>query len=669
MLNAMRTLALDYLFQKLVGGEPPDNLEDRYQDLRINSLEKLFPFLVEDTEKIEKVFIIRKLGDSDSAELRVEEMKPETSKYLPFVKPSGSQSGQIGPVIKRTYTKQKGGSPTGKILNTTMNDFGDIAKSDKPWSPYFKEIVAVLESDKIKLTDGEPTDWKSEGYESLLECVVQRIGELKGTVIVTVEDNERKLPGQRPEYLQYLMNEKLAGDRYLTGKVRAVRSICPLCGTADVDVFPNALKGAGLNLLNMDRIGVFPGIDEAQAWKGFSLCAACADLLYVYKNHVLKKVGAKKGKMPFTAKIAGESKPALVIPFCTLNAGNRQDLLMDVNRFIKNVPDDVEEDEESLLDILKDEKGLLNLTFLWADIGQNIENVTGMLTDVPPSRLRALSQFNELSKQWKHPLFPQVRLTGKLCMQADLSLRALNPLFDRPGGKKAQKANESKKLFQLKRLVAAAVYHKTAIPEKVFWNEVLTTARWWWLDAIKSGESYGLLHEGKGKKGPYLTTAGWVRHLARWLYYFRQLEVMEMSHNFFVPEMEALKPYFGPESGINSPEKAYTFLIGVLYGKLLEVQGARGINVGANALTWLKRLTLRGSDLPELYVKIREKLLAYETEKSRKVRELIQEIGKLGIRLGDSVELDQTRTNYYLLLGQSMASTILKKEEKGEVKE
>ena len=44
-------------------------------------------------------------------------------------------------------------------------------------------------------------------------------------------------------------------------------------------------------------------------------------------------------------------------------------------RFINSIPDDVEEDEESLLNILKDEKGLLNLTFLWADIGQNIENV------------------------------------------------------------------------------------------------------------------------------------------------------------------------------------------------------------------------------------------------------------------------------------------------------
>ena len=135
-----------------------------------------------------------------------------------------------------------------------------------------------------------------------------------------------------------------------------------------------------------------------------------------------------------------------------------------------------------------------------------------------------------------------------------------------------------------------------------------------------------------------------------------------MNDYFFEPEMVSLKPYFGPESGINSQEKAYTFLLGALYGRLLEIQGGRGVNVGANALTWLKRLTLKGKDLPELYVKIREKLLAYEAEKSQKVRDLINEIGVIGVKLGDPIELSQTQTNYYLLLGQSMTKTILKKE-------
>lgn len=131
---------------------------------------------------------------------------------------------------------------------------------------------------------------------------------------------------------------------------------------------------------------------------------------------------------------------------------------------------------------------------------------------------------------------------------------------------------------------------------------------------------------------------------------------------FFEPRMESLKPYFGPESGIDTLEKAYAFLLGVLYGKVMQVQGARGVNVGANALTWLKRLTLKGKDLPELYIKTREKLLAYETEKNPEIRNLISEIGRLGVKLGDKIELNETQANYYLLLGQSMLSEILPTE-------
>jgi CRISPR-associated protein Csh1 len=142
------------------------------------------------------------------------------------------------------------------------------------------------------------------------------------------------------------------------------------------------------------------------------------------------------------------------------------------------------------------------------------------------------------------------------------------------------------------------------------------------------------------------------------LYYFQEVGVLESSGATFKPGMGELAPYFGPESRIDSEEKAFAFLLGILYGRLMEVQGARGVNVSANALTWLKRLTLKGRDLPELYIKIRSKLLDYEAEKSAKVRELVTEIGNLGVRLGDRIVLDEISTNYYLLLGQSVAKDV-----------
>jgi CRISPR-associated protein Csh1 len=133
----------------------------------------------------------------------------------------------------------------------------------------------------------------------------------------------------------------------------------------------------------------------------------------------------------------------------------------------------------------------------------------------------------------------------------------------------------------------------------------------------------------------------------------------------YQPNSERLKPYFTEESAIDSKDKAFAFILGVLYGKLLHVQGGRGVNVGANALTWLRRLSLSGRDLPELYVKVREKLLAYDTEKSAEVRELLTELGDLGTRLRN-FDLDETTTCYFLLLGQSLAVRILPTKERKE---
>jgi len=655
MIRAMRTLALDYLFDKLGDkNNQPQSLDKWYQELRATHPERLFPFLVEDVERIEKIYILEKDAE-DIIRLVVEDMTKEKAEWIPFMKPSGSQGAQIGPVIKRSYSKTKGGGPSVKILKTTMESFKEIGSANKPWSPYFKEIIELFSREQLKLLDNSIINWKDAGYDNLLAAAIDKIGEQKQTVFLTIKDSNGKIPGQRPEYLTYLMAEKLAGSRYVTGNAPSKdNQTCPLCGATGVTVFPNALKGAGINLSNVDREGAFPGIDIAQAWKGYALCNACADLMYIYKFYFLKK--DSKNQNPFITPIAGDN--ALVIPFTTVSYSIRQNIWKDVRDLVETSSSDTEEAEQTILDSLKDTKGVLNLTFLWATVGQNIENITGMITNVPPSRLKKLSEFNEESRSWEHPIFPATFLWRDFL--PDLSLGALRTLFYRPGGKKAKDVNASMKLRQLKRGIAASVYHKIEIPTARFWEEVMTTARWYWLDAIENGSEYGLLNEGKKKTGePYLTAAGWMKHLCWWLYYFKRLEVMKMESNFYNPQMEKLKPYFGPESGINSPQKAYAFLLGVLYGKVLEVQGARGVNVGANALTWLKRLTLKGRDLPGLYIKTREKLLAYETEKSKEVRELIAEIGSLGWRLGDNIELDEVPTNYYLLLGQSLTKTIL----------
>jgi len=396
MIRAMQTLALDYLFEKLGDkNNPPENLEEWYQEVRKDHLERLFPFLVESGENIEKIYILEKDGEGDTIRLVPEDMTQEKAKWLPFMRPSGSQGAQVGPVIKRSYSKTKGPGPSSKILETTMKQFVEITRGDRPWSPYFSEIIRLLNCSQLKLPDNSVINWKEGGYESLLVATVDRIGQQKQTVFLAIKDNNGKLPGQRSEYLTYLMVEKLAGTRYVTADTPAKdNQTCPSCGMSGVTIFPNALKGAGVNLSNVDRIGAFPGVDKAQAWKRYPLCNACADLLYIYKFHVLKKDSKKRN--PFITSIAGDN--AVVIPFTTVDYKVRQSIWRKVKDFVRAASSDVEEDEASLLDILKDEKGILNLTFLWATIGQNITDVTGMITNVPPTRLVQLSKVNEESR-------------------------------------------------------------------------------------------------------------------------------------------------------------------------------------------------------------------------------------------------------------------------------
>ncbi len=239
----------------------------------------------------------------------------------------------------------------------------------------------------------------------------------------------------------------------------------------------------------------------------------------------------------------------------------------------------------------------------------------------------------------------------------------LGQLLKRPGGKRTEKTNNGARLFDLRRDIAASAYHGREIPKERFWEEIREISEAYLIDALKSG-SFGLINEGVSKKGDrYLTMAGWVRHVCKFIYFLRRLEVYpKMGEWRYEPHNERLRGFFADpdgRTGIDSPEKAYAFLLGALFGKLIQVQASRGVNVGSNALTWLRRLTLSGRDLPELYVRVREKLLTYGTESSTNVREVIEELGYLGRTLGMDIDLSQTEAGYFLLLGQSLSRTIM----------
>ena len=650
MLEAMRQLALDSLWMELDGGKSADP-EVWYRQLRINDLGRLFPKLVEDVEqeggKDKQRFYSLSVEpqQSEVAVLKASEFKPGDAAKLPFNQPSGSQSAALGPIIKRSAPpKNKEAGPSPKIQQTTLEVFEKIASSGCTWSSYFGAARKCFLLPKIRLNDEV-----KDAPGGALATAIRLIDE-KRTVLLAFQDESGRLPGEVPEYAEYLQGV-LAATKYATARIPAREDQrCSLCGENPVKVYPNALRGAGINLANLDREGAFPGLDSSEAWKGFALCVGCADLLYVYWNHVAKD---------YLTTIAGSN--ALVIPSLDSQPAVRKKFSKRLREWVEGLrqgKDTVTVREAQLLDILGEEAAVTTLTILWAEFRQRIDDIRGVVTSILPSRLRQLTDFNSRILKEASPVFPEWPLEDFVY---NLPLTILKPLLRRPGGKAAQASNESRRLFDLRRDLAEAIYHASPLPDR-FFEEAHEAARWHFAAVCDSGNAWWLLNEGRTKEGKsFLTAAGWVRQLARFLHYLRLIGVMRMPdpEELYRPTCEALRPYFTPESAIRGRERAFAFILGVLYGKLLQVQAARGVNVGANALTWLKRLTLSGRELPELYVKVREKLLAYETEGNPAVRQIITELGELGARLGTNIALDETETCYFLLLGQSLAIKIM----------
>lgn len=659
MLDAMSQLALDYLRNEL-----PDDTGDKsqpwewYLRLREERPELLFPYLVESARDsmAPNYYVLREdPEDPETAVLEQREFRRgEDEGRLPFIQSTGSQSAAIGPVIKRTYSKQKGGGPTPKIVGTTEKEWRERGQSGKSWSSYFAYAAEIISRPRIRF-QGQVIKGEDS---SALDLAIQQIPESR-TCYLAVPDPEGRLPGEVEEYIAYLQFV-LPTEKYSTGKLEPVgEGRCILSGL-EGPVYPNALAGAGINLTNVDRPGVFPGVQDADAWKKFALSAASADLLYIFHNHMSSR---------FLSQVAGDR--ALLVPCTTSDPDKRLKFVRQTESYVRAVSEgETVIRQEDRLRRLAEKEAVTSITVLWADFGQKLENVSGMVTDVLPSRLREISEIvKEVNGEQSLP-FPQRHYEP---LKLDLAFNQLGTLLKRPGGKKFEKANSGKRLFDLRRDIAEAAYHGDTVPVEKFWEEVRDIAEAYLLDALERG-SYGLTNEGRTRKGEtFLTAAGWVRHVSRFVYFLRRLEVYPMMEEWrYTPHNERLSEFFkDPEgkSGIDSEEKAYAFLLGALFGKLMQVQAARGVNVGANALTWLRRFTITGKDLPELYVKIRGKLLTYGTESNAGVRAVVEELGHLGSSLGTDIRLNQTETAYFLLLGQSLSGTIMPRRESEEREE
>jgi len=110
---------------------------------------------------------------------------------------------------------------------------------------------------------------------------------------------------------------------------------------------------------------------------------------------------------------------------------------------------------------------------------------------------------------------------------------------------------------------------------------------------------------------------------------------------------------------LDTGEKQYAFLVGLLFGKLVSIQLAR--QVSANALRWLKGLQVSPQDLMDIFVKTKSKLDDYSTPKtawSEEMRGVAEAIGALGADIA-KWDISRKEIPYYLCLGQSLSGYYL----------
>ena len=112
---------------------PPEDLWGWFKQKKNSGI--FFPFLVESPGKIENFYTLSPDPDDDTVAIleggNIASLGKGAATRLPFNKPSGPNSPQIGPVIKRSYSKQAGAGPKIVILNRTMAKFKDLSESDR----------------------------------------------------------------------------------------------------------------------------------------------------------------------------------------------------------------------------------------------------------------------------------------------------------------------------------------------------------------------------------------------------------------------------------------------------------------------------------------------------------------------------------------------------------
>jgi CRISPR-associated protein Csh1 len=621
---------------------------DRLNEFNFNALESVESFLEQREKAIESGVYARfqfepinadQIGifamDDGNVKFQVEKVSGDNWKYL-FLK-TAPQGTYITPTWKESQSK----------LKKTVERLTKESKDKQNVEDWVQNVVKIYTSEEIEIgeLDKEGKLEKKPFFET-----VEWAKKNKKINVFSVKING-KYNAKIPELLDFALTNK--PRTYQTDKVKSIKSSgikCSLCYT-ETELFPNALSGVGLNIANVDKPGFFPGVASENAGKAFPICAPCAEALYAAKFHVFKNL---------LQNISGHQ--ALIIPHLVESEDKSEALkiLTSEYRRSRNDISGAARKETGILRDLAENKGIATITFIIGDVGgQSVENIRKVIPDVLPSRLseisNAIEEINKMHENYpfKHPWKSKYSpLNGNLRIVRDVlgMPRYRKP----PAGKRSPfKASSVNSLDLL-----SAIFLKRQYSLRALLAEFSAKLSYDFLGALS----------GDDKNKPIYSIRDNIANMVHSLLFLDKLGVIEMESgksfvSKYLEKHEGLKPlndFLNEEArGLDSEEKQYAFLVGLLFGKLVSIQLAR--HVSANALRWLKGLQVSPQDLMDIFVKTKSKLDDYSTPKtawSEEMRGVAEAIGALGADIA-KWDISRKEIPYYLCLGQSLSGYYL----------
>ncbi|MCE8428830.1 MAG: hypothetical protein J5U19_10610 [Candidatus Methanoperedens sp.] len=647
MIEAIRTLGILKMIDRFEGDFNPDALKsvDVYIDQRKKAIERgVYAQLQFEQIKDEQIGIFS--IDREKITFRIESVADDNWKYL-FLKtpPKGTY---ITPTWKETPSDSNTPKPKKSKLLSTIDSV--IKQSKENNAEWLQNVVKIYTSNKVEI--GELDKDGNLEKKTFLETV-RWAADIKKIKIFSV-----KINGKYNAEIKEILDLALANKPRINYQTEKAKSFnlpgikCSLCNK-EGDLFSNVLSrdGVGINIANVDKPGFFPGVETENAGKAFPICAPCAEALYVAKFHVFKEL---------IQNISGHQ--ALIIPHLVESEDTKEGLEIIASlKLLKRDVRGAKDTERIIIKELSENKSIATVTFIFGEVaGQSVQNIRKVIPSVLPSRLSQISKtidnINEINDNYtdEHPWkskYPPLNGTLKILKNV-----LGNPKYSDRKSTGGRKPFTSSTVDTLD--IISAIFLKRKYPLNDLLSEFSSKLSYDFLGALSNDD----------KNMPIYSIQDNVRNMVYLLSFLEKLEVIKMNpgDNFVSKYLEGhkgLKPlndFFSTESkGLDTKEKQYAFLVGLLFGKLVNVQQARGVS--ANALKWLKGLQLSQQDLMDIFVKTRSKLDDYSTPKSAwsdEMKGVSEAIAALGVDIS-KWDISRKEIPYYLCLGQSLSGYYL----------